>query len=200
VAEAPAGPPPRALAPPGGDGARPPQTRIGLFNMTRALKASKKYQSLEADLRTRTQQVQERLEAMKTQLQKLQAECDNPATPANRREGNAAQVRQLKREMEDEEEKGKAILTKANGDALGTMYRDVEDVVNRVAKVNGLELVLFYTDAVTEADFYTSSNLQRKLTQPGALMPMIVAPGMDITETVIEALNRMHAPADDPRR
>ena len=70
----------------------------------------------------------------------------------------------------------------------------------RIAKANGLELVLFYTDVVTEADFYNPDNLQRKLSQPGALMPMIVAPGMDITDSVIEALNRMHAPADGPRR
>jgi hypothetical protein len=29
---------------------------------------------------------------------------------------------------------------------------------------------------------------------------MIVAPGVDITDTVIEALNRMQAPAEGPRR
>ena len=49
---------------------------------------------------------------------------------------------------------------------------------------------MFYTDAVSEADFYNPTTLQRKLTQPGALMPLIVAPGMDVTEAVVEALNR----------
>ena len=58
------------------------------------------------------------------------------------------------------------------------------------AKTQGLELVMFYTDAVSEADFYNPTTLQRKLTQPGALMPLIVAPGMDVTEAVVQLLNR----------
>jgi RNA polymerase sigma factor (sigma-70 family) len=200
VREGPAASPPRALAPPAADGARPVQTRIGLINLTRVLKGSKRYQVLQADLRAQTQQVQQRLEVLKTQLQKYQAEGDDPATPADRREQSARQVRQLKRELEDEQESARAKVAKANGDALTAMYREVEDAANRVAKVQGLELVLFYTDVVTEADFYNPDNLQRKLSQPGALMPMIVAPGMDVTDSVIEALNRMHVPPDGPRR
>jgi hypothetical protein len=47
---------------------------------------------------------------------------------------------------------------------------------------------------VTEADFYHPNNVQRKMTQPGVLMPMIVAPGMEITETVIDVLNKTAAP------
>jgi hypothetical protein len=41
--------------------------------------------------------------------------------------------------------------------------------------------------------------LQRKLMQPGALMPMIVAPGMDITEAVIEALNQSSGTGEQRR-
>ena len=55
--------------------------------------------------------------------------------------------------------------------------------------------MLFYTDAVTEDDFYNPNNLQRKLSQPGALVPMVVAPGMDVTDVVIEGLNKAYAPA-----
>src|SRR5262249_7664236 len=75
----------------------------------------------------------------------------------------------------------------------------VEDVANKIAKSKGLDLVLFYTDAVTEADYYNPNNLQRKLSQSGALMPIIVAPGMDITDTVIEALDFASAPPEGPR-
>jgi RNA polymerase sigma factor (sigma-70 family) len=187
--------PPRALAPPAADGARPPQTRIGLINMTRVLKRSKKFQVLQADLRAQAGQVRPRLEAYQSQIQKLQAESDDPATSADRRDQNARQIRQLKREMEDEQETAQQKLTKATGDTLVAMYREVEDAANRLAKAQGLELVLFYTDAVTEADFYNPDNLQRKVSKAGALVPMIVAPGMDVTDTVIAALDRAHAPA-----
>jgi RNA polymerase sigma factor (sigma-70 family) len=198
--EAPAGSPPRALAPPGGEGARPLQTRIGLINITRVLKGSKKLQALQAALRTRTQQIQQKLEVLQTEVKKYQAECDDPATPAGRRDQSSSQVRQLQRAMEDEAASAKKVLDRMNGDAVTTTYREVEETANRIATAKGLELVLFYTDVVSEADYYNPTTLQRKLSQPGALVPMIVAPGMDITDSVIEALNWMHAPADSPRR
>jgi RNA polymerase sigma factor (sigma-70 family) len=197
--ETPAGPPPRALASPAGEGARPLQTRIGLINFTRVLKGSKKCQSIQADLRTRMDQAKQKLDALKTQLDKYQADCDDPATPAGRRDESARQVHQLKREMEAEQERAQRTFNKMSRDALATTYREVEETARRYANAQGLELVLFYTDAVTEADFYKPNALERKLSQPGALMPMIASPGMDITDAVIDALNRMHPPPDGPR-
>jgi RNA polymerase sigma factor (sigma-70 family) len=199
VPEGPAGPPPAALAPPGGLGARPMQTRIGLINLTRVFKGSKKFQSAQADLRARVEELQQKLDALRAQSQKLQADCDDPAAPAARREFTAGQVRRIKKDMEDEQERARATITRREGDALAAMYREVEDAANRLAKANGLDLVLFYNDVVTEADFYKPATLQRKLTQPGALMPMIVSPGMDITDNVIEVLNHRQAPPDSPR-
>jgi hypothetical protein len=49
---------------------------------------------------------------------------------------------------------------------------------------------------ISHAGFYAPHNLQRKLTQLGVLMPMIVAPGMDITDTIITVLNRNAAAPD----
>ena len=193
-----AGPPVRALAPPA-DPARPPHTRIGLINMTRLLKASKKFQSLERDMRTRTQHLQKELEVGRLRYQQYKAEMDNPATSASHREKLARQMRQAQREMEDREASAKRTLNDERADALRIMYQEVEDAGQRLARARGLELVLFYTDAVTEADFYRPANLERKLTQPGALMPLFVAPGMDITEGLVEILNR-HAAAQEGRQ
>jgi Skp family chaperone for outer membrane proteins len=176
------------------------QTRIGLINMSRALKGYRKFQALQADLRTRAQQAQQKLEGLTKEVRNLQAECEAPATPAARREESARRIRELRGQIEEEQTRAQARMTKMSGDAFATLYREIEEAANRVAKLKGLELVLFYTDAVTEADYYNPSNLQRKMTQPGALMPIIVAaPGMDVTDTVIEALNRMAAGSKSPR-
>jgi RNA polymerase sigma factor (sigma-70 family) len=197
--ESPAGPPPRAIAPPAGEAARPLHTRIGLFNLNRVLKGSKKYQSIQTDVRTRIEEAQKKVEALRTQVKNYQAEHDARSTTVGRRDECADHIRRLKREIEDEEIRAKAEVNKLSGRATVRLYREVEEAANRVAKVKGLELVLFYTDAVTEADFYNPNVLERKLSQPGALMPMVAAPGMDITDSVLEALNRAHA-ADPPPR
>jgi Skp family chaperone for outer membrane proteins len=158
------------------------------------LKASRKVQAIQADVRSRTQEAQHKLEGLKKEIQRYQTEGDATGTPAGRREEYALKIRQLKREMEDEEERVRAMVSRMTGDAVSVAYRDVEEAANRVAKLKGLELVLFYNDAVTEEDFSNANNLQRKLSQSGTLMPMIVAPGMDITEAVTEGLNREHGP------
>jgi RNA polymerase sigma factor (sigma-70 family) len=193
AAEVGAAPPPQALAPPA-HGPVPLHTRIGLINLSRVFKAARQFQASQAELRKQTKAVQQKLEALKSQLQRLKAESDDPATKAPARQQNALRMLQLKREIEDEEASARAKLEKVTGASLTKMYRQVEDAANRIAKARGLELVMFYADAVTEADFYNPNNLQRKLTQPGALMPMVVAPGMDITEAVIEVVDRT-APA-----
>jgi RNA polymerase sigma factor (sigma-70 family) len=191
--------PPRALAARPGDGDRPPQSRIGLINMTRVFKGSKKVQALQADLRLQGQEARQKLDALQKQAHDDQARCDDPATPAGTREQLGQKVRQIRREIEDVEAQLKARMAKANGEGLTGAYREIEGAANRVAKAKGLELVLFYTDAVTEEDFYTPDALQRKLSQPGALVPIIAAPGMDITEAVIEGLNRAEGRPDNLR-
>jgi RNA polymerase sigma factor (sigma-70 family) len=187
--ETPTGPPPRAIAP-SGQGALPLHSRIGLININRALKASKQFQSMQAGLRTQTKEAQREIETMKERLQKLEDEAGDPTAPPARRDERATRLRQFQRQFQDEANLAQSTLAKSSGAGLAKMYREVEDAANRIARQKGLELVMFYTDALTEADFYSSTNLQRKLTQPGALMPMIVAPGMDITEAVVEVLNQ----------
>jgi RNA polymerase sigma factor (sigma-70 family) len=192
----------RPLAPPIAPGAnRAPQpTRVGLINMTQVFKASKRFQAVQAEVRTRTKQLQEEQETLKAKLQKYQADSSNPGATAQRREQAARRQRELQRQIEDERQDAQRELGKLTGEAFTRMYREVEDAANRIAKAYGLDLVMFYTDAVTEADFYNPANLQRKLTQPGVLMPLVVAPGMDITDTVVEALNRRAAAPEGGRR
>ena len=185
------GAPPQSLAPPGPVGARTQRTRIGLINMTRVLKSSKKMKAMRDEQREYIDQVRKKLDTLKTAYQNY-LEAANHTTQPDERAKYEPKLRELKRQLEEEEISAKQHITKQSGKVTVQIYRAIEEAANRIAKANDLELVMFYTDAVTEADFYTPENLQRKLTQNSALVPMIVAPGMDITETVIEALNRMH--------
>jgi RNA polymerase sigma factor (sigma-70 family) len=192
------GPAPQMLAP-SATGVRPAQTRIGLINMTRVLKGSRKSQAIQADLRNRMKEIQKKLEPLQKQIKQYQAAHNDPETPAGDRQKYLQQIHKLMLEIQDAELTAQAQISKLNNEACVRLYREIEDAANRVAKAHEYELVMFYTDAVTEADFYSPQNVQRKMMQPGALMPMIVTPGMDITDTVIEALNRMYKATEAPR-
>ena len=59
--------------------------------------------------------------------------------------------------------------------------------------VYGDQLGANYNDAVTLEDYYHPANLQRKLTQPAAVMPLFVTPGMDISNAIVTNLNNKYA-------
>jgi RNA polymerase sigma factor (sigma-70 family) len=185
---------------PGGTGGRPAQTRIGLIHLNRVLKGSKKFQALQAEQNALTRQTQQRLNAWHQEIQRYQALLADPAVTADQRDQAERDKRHLQRQVEDETQATKTKLNKLMDDALGRLYREVLQVAQRIASVRGLELVMFYNDAVTEADFFQPANLQRKMMQPGALMPMVVAPGMDISDAILEALNAHVDAEKGPRR
>jgi Skp family chaperone for outer membrane proteins len=120
---------------------------------------------------------------------------NNAKTTDAEREKIRPRMAQLRLDGELKQEAAKKELVKINGDAAIQIYKEVEDAVNLYARSNNLELVLFYNDAITAEDYYHPANLQRKLTQPAAVMPIFVTPGMDISNQVVNNLNAKYASA-----
>src|SRR5262249_9718417 len=161
------------------------QTRIGLVNMVQILKNYKKFQRIEEEIRAKSLALEKWLQPLRDDMLKLKAEYSDSKVTQARREEIEHQMRKLQMEAQEREEQAKKELVKINGEAAQQIYHEVEDAVKLYARSNNLELVTFYNDAVTEADFYHPANVQRKLTQPACLMPMYVAPGMDISDAVV---------------
>jgi Skp family chaperone for outer membrane proteins len=137
---------------------------------------------------------------LKADIQKYKTDSVDPDTTPGKREQALKRQREIERQMMDETETVNHELSRLNGEAFSRIYREVADAARRIASVKDLELVMVYNDAVTEADFYEPANLQRKMMQPGALMPMVVSPGIDITDDVLAALNAQPAAPKGPRR
>jgi Skp family chaperone for outer membrane proteins len=168
---------------------RPLQTRIGLLNMVQVLKNYKKFQGIEDNIKHYAQGVEKSLEPFRTELIRLKTIYQDEKTSEEEKKKIEHRMRQLQLDAQYKEEEAKKELIKMNGDAAVQIYKEVEDAVNLYARSNNLELVLFYNDAVTAEDFYHPANLQRKLTQPAAVMPIFVTPGMDISNQIAANLN-----------
>ncbi|MBY0527686.1 MAG: OmpH family outer membrane protein [Gemmataceae bacterium] len=175
--------------------AQPQPTRIGIVNMVAVLKSYKKYTNMEAELRARAQELEKKLEPFRGQLIQLQTEYKKPETVQARREQIERELRKLQVDAQDAEEQAKKELMKRSGDAYVQIYREVEDLVKRFAVSQGYGLVMFYNDAIDQADLYHPANVQRKLMQPAAVIPMYITPGMDITKMIADNLNAMYSPA-----
>ncbi|OAI46932.1 hypothetical protein AYO44_01775 [Planctomycetaceae bacterium SCGC AG-212-F19] len=174
--------------------ARPLQTRIGLINMVQVLKHYRKFQALEDNIKKRAVELEKSLEPFRTELLRLRQLAQDPKTTPEEREKIEHRMRQLQVDAQNKEDEAKKELIKMNGDAATMIYKEVEKAVSIYARSNNLELVLFYNDAVTEEDYYHPVNLQRKLTQPAAVMPLFVTPGMDISNQIVANLNAQYAP------
>jgi Skp family chaperone for outer membrane proteins len=174
---------------------RPLQSRIGLINMVQVLKNYKKFQSMELDLKTRAQQLDEQLKPLKMKAEGLKAEYGNPKTTQERKEEIEREMRKLQSEGSDAETAAQKEMAKRNGEAAVTIYKEIQDSAQAYARANNLELVFFYNDAITESDFYHPANVRQKMMTPAAVMPMVVAPGMDISDALVNYLNQKYTSA-----
>jgi Skp family chaperone for outer membrane proteins len=173
----------------------PLQTRIGLLNMVQVLKNYKKFMAMEQNIKKRAEELEKTLEPYRNELNAIRTAYNDPKTSPAERERLEVRMKQKSLEMQLKEEEAKKELIKMNGDAAVQIYKEVEDAVNLYARSNNLELVMFYNDAVTAEDYYHPANLQRKLTQPAAVMPLFVTPGMDISNAIVTNLNTKYAPS-----
>jgi Skp family chaperone for outer membrane proteins len=174
---------------------RPLQTRIGLLNMVQVLKNYKKFQAMEETIKKRATDLEKTLEPYRTEMVRLREQLNNPKLTQDERDKIERRAQQVQLDARQKEDDAKKELIKMNGDAAVQIYKEVEDAVNVYAHQSNLELVMFYNDAITAEDFYHPANLQRKLTQPAAVMPMFVTPGMDISNQIVTALNAKYGTA-----
>jgi Skp family chaperone for outer membrane proteins len=171
------------------------QTRVALINMVQVLKNYKKAQSFEGQIRERAKVMEGQLKPYQEKLTKLRDEMNNPVTTPQRKEQAAAEAKKLAFEGQQKEEELKKELIKINNDYVKQVYKEVEETVSGYARANNYELVLFYNDVVTAEDFYHPETIKRKLQLPAALMPMMVSPGMDISDMIVNTLNARFAPS-----
>jgi Skp family chaperone for outer membrane proteins len=169
--------------------ARPLQTRIGLINMFQVLKNYKKFQNLELQIKTRAQQLDDTIKPIREAMEKLKVAYNGGNCAPEKKEEIEREMRKWQLEGTDKEEAARKEMTKMNGDAAVTIYHEVEDAANAYARANNLELVLFYNDAVSKDEYYHPANVKQKLMIPASLMPIVVAPGMDISNALVAYLN-----------
>ena len=125
----------------------------------------------------------------------IQLQQDVQKNPAQPDKDKAQKMLALARKIEDEDRK---INQQLNDDAsaiIGGLHDMIKAAVDTTAERDGFQLVLAYPDAVTPEEMRSPYIKELKL-KPPAAQPFYVAPEIDITARVIEALNEKHPPLD----
>ncbi len=165
-----------------------PKTKIGLVNLSRVVKEYNKFKTFQEELKNTVAPFQAKDTALKTEGDKLAKEAQNPQTPNARRDEINRKLKDIQRQLEDNKTEAEKIIVKKQEEQLVILYRDIRVVVDRYAAAHGFELIFHYNDATTPDEYWSPQNIARKM-QAGALMPMHIANGLEISSNIISTLN-----------
>ena len=179
------------ITPPGVKTAGGPlRTRVAVLNMVKVLKKYKKFETYDTQYKAAQKSYAEPLEKLNAELIAKTAEQAKPSTDASRKQQLEQEITRIKRDLEDKDKEARKALTKLNGDMMVTIYKEVEEMVREYARRYEIDMVLYYNDALADADFHSAMNVQRKVVNFASLMPLYFDSRMDISEAIIYNLNQ----------
>lgn len=167
-----------------------PRTRVALLNLAYVIKNYKKWEGFQAEIKANFKDFELKVQAKQKMMEDYAKQIQDPKSTAtaDQKEAYAKEITKLKREIEDINNEAKGYLGTKSDNQMVILYKEVQDAAQRYAVAHNYEMVLHYTDAVTQQDYYSPANIARKL-QAGALMPLYATPGLDISQEVVIALN-----------
>ena len=168
---------------------------VAVFNVAKVMKDFQKWQFFANEMnKVRAAETME-LAKMGETLAKLKSEIEKE-TLGQQREIKEKQYRDLSRQYQDKSEEVKKRIDEQSSKHLKELHDDIKVVVEAVATRNGFGIVMAYPDATTEEEKKSPMYFELKL-RPPAAMPFFVSPNCDITEAVIQTLNK-YRPAPGP--
>jgi outer membrane protein len=170
------------------------QTRIAVLNLAHVLKGYQKAMSYQADFKGFVTKFQNDEKTQLSVLESMKKELSNPALSQEERAKKEKDLRAAQRALEDYREECKTFLAHKQEEQVVTLYKEVEYTARQLALASGFEMVLHFNDAMRDTqEYYSPMNVGRKL-QAGALIPLYVHPGMDISAEVLKTLNDNYRP------
>jgi len=175
----------RAQPVPGGG----PHTRIALINLAQVFKGYQKVNSFANENKKLLEPFQDRAKKCQEQIEAWTKEMEKKELPEAKRIEAANARKSYERQLEDLGNEAKLLYTKKNEEQMLIVYKEVMESAHRLAQSQGFELVMHFNDVPsTMPEYWSPQNVVRKI-QAGACIPMYIAPGMDITQSVVDFLN-----------
>lgn len=190
--------PARAAAPLGRAGA----VRVAVFDMLKVLKGYARCQRAEAELDRDWEALVRAFRLKRDVLTKLQEEAGRSGLSAARKAEVNRQIRAAERAIERLYGESHSAPPRKLSQKFKLLYADVQEAAARVARKRGYDVVLYHFETAPDPSCPNPFLITRRADDshmsirrtiwPGALKPTYSAPGVDITEDLIEELNRAY--------
>lgn len=166
-------------------------TRVAVVNIGVVFTKYQKAVNFKAEMEATLKPFKEKAEQIKKNVLAYQAGIADPKTDVKLKEQYQQAVISLKRQLEDLDIEARKTIGKRQEEHLIHLFKEVSDHIQRVASANGFHLVLGYGEP-PDTDLMTFANINRKLTgmDMGGTVPLYFHSGLDISEVVVQSLNR----------
>ena len=103
----------------------------------------------------------------------------------------AKDLTDLARKIEDKDREIAKSINEDGSKVIAQIHDHIKTVVDRISQPNGYHVVFAYPEFTTAEELNNPANKEMKL-RPPAAMPFYVAPQVDITQLVVQTLNKWY--------
>jgi len=167
---------------------------VAVINMAEVIKKYQKAQNMINELERVEQEWWDKIKPIRDQLNSCRPPHHNRCLSPPERENKEREIARLQKELQAVEEDAKNDLAKRKGLIYPALYHEVEDAVSRLASSRGYAVVFFYNDANDADEKYSETNVRRKFELPAAVMPIYIANQVDISASIVQALEHTALP------
>jgi Skp family chaperone for outer membrane proteins len=179
----------------GGAAGAPAACKVGLINLAAVLKGYNKFSIYNNEIEKIRLEFEKKDKDLHNNLQLWQEYKTKPDRTAAEKEQADKNITQIARGIEANKQDYSTVRTKKSDEQMVQMYKEIEAAVQKFSSPNGFQLILHYSEPLSDTDKYAAPNVQRKLVGPGSsggVCPVYMAQGMDISQDIVNTLNTMY--------
>ena len=175
--------------------ARTDPTRVAVFNVAKVMKDFTKWQYYAVTMNNKRITAAGELGKLRNEILELQAKAEKEPRQ-DVRDGLARAMVEKQRAFEDRERQYRKQLDEESAAHLKNLFVEIQRAVGAIVESNGYDVVFAYPDAVTAEEAASPLMVDLKMRPPAAI-PFYVSKSADVTQVLIETLNK-NFPAPGP--
>jgi Skp family chaperone for outer membrane proteins len=172
----------------------PGATKVAVFNIGVVFSKYEKALAIKENMAKDMKMLQDEAKQLAQNLNVWQKALQGKDLAPGKKEQYEEKIIIARRRMEDLERQARAKIGKSGDNNLNVLWKDVREAVKTYATEHGIQLVISYGDPIDTGLIDVLPNITRKMQamDQGGGVPFFMAPGVDISEGIVELLNRQY--------
>jgi Skp family chaperone for outer membrane proteins len=170
-------------------------TRVAVINLGAVLAKYEKANDFKAEMARNLKELQGEAKSLQADLAKWQAALQKNEFRGGTKEQYEEKVINGRRRLEDLSRTASLTVGKTQQAHLETLWNDMQEAVKEYCAENKIDLVFAYGDPKDNAGAFPNIDRKLRAADGGGAVPFFMNAGVDISEAVVELLNKKYRDA-----